>query len=165
MLTPFEPLAPSEHRLHPSSLLFNMADEVKQFAIPAAAVVFSADGWKGLLWGAGVLALGAVFAVGKYLTFRYRYGESELIIRSGLFFKQERHIPYSRIQNVDTRQNLLHRALGVQTVVLETASGGTPEAVINVLPDSAVAEMRQRVFAKPRAADAAAEVVEPPPPP
>jgi putative membrane protein len=43
-------------------------------------------------------------------------------------------------------QNVLHRALGVAEVRVETASGGEPEATMTVLPVSALAEMRQFVF-------------------
>lgn len=148
-MSPSEVSGP-DHRLHASSLLFNLTGEVKAFLLPFAALLFS-GGSQVVFWlTVPAFVIGLAVAVGRYLTFTYRYGESELIIRSGLFFKQERHIPYSRIQNIDARQNLFHRAFDVQVVVLETAAGGTPEAVISVLPDAAVTEMRRRIFAQPR---------------
>jgi putative membrane protein len=64
-----------------------------------------------------------------------------------VFFRKERHVPYSRIQNIDASQGILHRLLGVYNLTLESGSGSEPEATLNVLPDAALAEMRSRVFA------------------
>ena len=72
---------------------------------------------------------------------------SELVIRSGLVFRSERHIPYARIQNIDAVQNVLHRLLNVVEVEVETGGGETSEATMSVLPMAAFHEMRERVFA------------------
>ena len=50
-------------------------------------------------------------AVAQYLSFTYTYGHDELIVRSGILFKKERHVPYTRIQNIDANQGVLHRIL------------------------------------------------------
>jgi putative membrane protein len=107
------------------------------------------------------IVVGAVFllpsmavAILRYLTFRYRYGERDLIIRSGLLFRNERHIPYARIQNLDGVQNVLHRLAGVAEVRVDTGGGAKAEATLRVLPLSDLEEMRRRVFA-PAAADPA----------
>ena len=42
----------------------------------------------------------------------YAFADEELVVRSGLLFRNERHIRYSRIQNIETVQNPLHRAFG-----------------------------------------------------
>jgi putative membrane protein len=90
----------------------------------------------------------ALFALFRYLTYTYTYGETELVIRSGLLFRRERHIPYSRIQNIDAVQNPLHRLLRVVEVKLETGGGDKAEATMSVLPMAAFHDMRERVFAK-----------------
>ena len=41
------------------------------------------------------------FAFVRYLTYRYAYETNELVVREGLIFRKERHIPYGRIQNID----------------------------------------------------------------
>ena len=69
------------------------------------------------------------------------------MITSGLIFRNERRIPYSRIQNIDAVQNLFHRLFGVVEVRVETGGGDTPEASLRVLPRGALDEMRERVFA------------------
>jgi putative membrane protein len=67
--------------------------------------------------------------------------------RTGLLFRNERHIPYARIQNLDAVQNVLHRLLRVVEVRVETGGGQETEAALSVLPLAALEEMRRRVFA------------------
>ncbi len=140
---------PSEHRLHPLSILFNLGTQVRAFALPGLLFLFGASsagmGWDAwLLW---LLIPYALVAVLRYVTFRYAYDDAELVIRSGLLFRNERHVPYGRIQNIDAVQNLVHRAFGVVTVRLQTAGGTEPEATMSVLPLADLARMRARVFA------------------
>jgi len=150
---------PSEQRLHPATLLFELVKYLRNFALPAVFVAFGASrssegpggafgrvpaGWEFWLLLALVPALAA--SILRYLTFLLRYDASELVIRSGLFFRNERHVPYSRIQNLDAVQNVFHRLLGVVEVRVETGSGKDEEARLSVLPRAAFDEMRRRVF-------------------
>jgi putative membrane protein len=149
---------PSEHRLHPASILFNLAGQAKELLVPGLIVIFTArrgDAWQ--IWGMFLLIPYVVVAISRYLTFRYRYEEHELAMRWGLVFRKERHVPYGRIQNLDAVQNPFHRLFGVATVRLETGGGDEPEARMSVLPLDAFDEMRRRVF-EGRAAAAAAPV-------
>ena len=139
-------------RLHPASILFNLAGPLKALIVPAGIIALPTrnvgpEGFDGPWWAALALAISAVSAVVKYMTFSYEYGDTELVIRSGLFFRRERHIPYGRIQNIDGRQHLLHRLLGVQTIVIETGGGSDAEATLSVLDEGALDEMRRRVSA------------------
>ena len=100
-------------------------------------------------WEAWLLLLfvpAMVFSIVRYLTFRLRYDERELVIRTGLIFRNERHIPFSRIQNVDAIQNVFHRLFGVAEVRVETGGGKEEEAKLSVLPYAAFLDMRQHVF-------------------
>ena len=150
---------PSEQRLHWATLFFDLAKHVKQFALPAVLVIFGASqssgGPGGMFdrmpdrWEAWLLLLfvpATVVSIIRYLTFQLRYDERELVIRSGLIFRNERHIPFSRIQNVDAVQNVFHRLLGVAEVRVETGGGKEEEAKLSVLPHSTFLEMRQHVF-------------------
>jgi putative membrane protein len=140
---------PSEERLHPVSILFSFGRSLKAFALPGlVGLVIAArrpgpnvDAWMMLF-----LIPAAVVAIVRYLSFRLRYEGTELVIRSGLIFRNERHIPYARIQNLDAVQNVFHRLLRVIEVRVETGAGSEPEATISVLPASALDEMRRRVF-------------------
>jgi len=104
--------------------------------------------WARLGWLWAMVA--AVFVVGAstlgYLFYRYTLSDTEIVIRDGIFKRNERHIPFSRIQNIDLVQNPLHRALGVALVRVETGSGGAPEAEIRVLSLAAIDRMRARIF-------------------
>ncbi|HEX7087848.1 MAG TPA: PH domain-containing protein [Vicinamibacterales bacterium] len=139
---------PSERRLHPLSILFALGDQLRAFALPAIALFFTAGskGWGWEVWTLPLLIPSLVAAVLRYVSFRYRYEPGELVIRSGILFRNERHVPYARIQNLDAVQNVLHRLFGVVEVRVETGAGTEPEARMRVLPLSALQEMRAHVF-------------------
>lgn len=138
----------SERRLHPLSILFGVATQLRAFLVPGLLVLFTAGraGWGWDVWAMPLLVPYAVFTIARYVSFRYRYEPSEMVIRSGILFRNERHIPYARIQNLDAVQNVFHRLLGVVTVRVETGGGSKPEATMSVLPLAAFEEMRQRVL-------------------
>lgn len=152
---------PSEQRLHPATLLFEIAKRLKQFALPGLLVIVGMSrtsggpggsfrgvpaGWE--VWLLALFLPAVLVSIARYVSFRLRYDEHELVIRSGLIFRNERHIPYSRIQNVDAIQNLFHRLFNVVEVRLETGGGQEEEARLSVLPRAAFNEMRRRVFSE-----------------
>lgn len=144
---------PSDRRLHPLSFLFVLGAQVRSLLVPGLLFLVSASyvGWQ--VWMIPFFGIYAVVALARTLSFRYRYGEDELVVRTGFFFRNERHIPYPRIQNLDAVQNVFHRALGVAEVRLQTGGGEEPEATMKVLPLAALDEMRRRVLeARPTAA-------------
>jgi putative membrane protein len=148
-----------EQRLHPASILFAFAKSAKAFLVPGLVLMVTSnrssggpDGtfgglpvnWE--LWLMLLMIPSGVAAIVRYLSYRIRYEGTELVIRSGIIFRNERHVPYARIQNLDAVQNVLHRILGVVEVRVETGGGREPEARISVLPSAAFDEMRRRVF-------------------
>ena len=150
---------PSEQRLHPISILFAFAGSLKAFAVPGLLVLVAgrsssggADGGFGRVpanwevWMMLFLIPAALVAVARHLSFRLEYESTELVIRSGMVFRNVRHIPYSRIQNLEAVRNVFHRAFGVVEVRVENASGKETEATISVLPLAAFDEMRRRVM-------------------
>jgi putative membrane protein len=90
--------------------------------------------------------------------YRYRLGPEELVVREGVLSRTVRHVPYHRIQNINLVQNLLHRALGVYRVQLESASGDKPEAVMPALSAAAVEELQARIDAVRSPMDGAEDV-------
>ena len=164
---------PSDHRLHPTSILFAVAGSLRAFLLPAIFLVLTTgrspdappgpdgfgperwmnrwtpDGMEIANWQFWLLLLlipSTILAVARYLSFRLRYEGSELVIRSGLIFRNERHVPYARIQNLDAVRNVAHRLLGVAEVRVETGGGQAPEATIRVLHETVFEEMRRRIF-------------------
>lgn len=154
----------SEHRLHPYSIVFAFLAQVRMFILPGVFVYFGVgsrdnDWWEP--WMMLFILPSAAFAVVRYLTYRYYYEASELVVQTGLLFRKQRHIPYARIQNIDATQNVLHRLLHVVEIRIETGSGQSAEATMSVLPLTALAEMRQRVFAERTVIPADAVVEQP----
>jgi putative membrane protein len=139
----------SEYRLHPFSIVFAFLSQIRAFIVPGLLVLLGARS-RGGDWEPWMMVLvipAAIAAAVRYISYRYRYDPNEIVIRSGLVFRKERHIPYARIQNIDAVQRPLHRLLNVVEVRLETGAGQTPEATMSVLPLTAFREMRERVFA------------------
>ena len=134
--TPEPPAQQDERRLHAWSWLFVLLGSVRQFLLPLLAlVVFGGrreDGYQ-LMAAAVAVAVLALVAVWRYFTYRYRIDGDSLFIRSGLFERSLRQVPFSRIHNVELTQTLLHRAFGVAEVTLESAGGTRPEAQMRVL--------------------------------
>ena len=151
--------------LHPASLVFQLGRALGQFLVPALLVVVLGRGERFELWLAVLAVPAAAAALVRYLTYRYRLGSEELVIRQGVLRRNERHIPFERIQNIDTTRSLVHRLLGVADVTIQTASGSQAEAVMRVLSLDAVAAMRQHVFAHPTAQDATDTDIAPTAPP
>ena len=134
------------------SWLFAVAKLVGQLFVPLVALVFFGirDEWS--LWaGLGVVPLLAT-ALWRQWTYRYGFGERGLVIHEGVFFRSKRQIDYSRIENIATHQNLLHRVLDVAEVRVETSTGGSAEAAISVLGLGAIDDLRTQLFERARAA-------------
>jgi putative membrane protein len=140
----------SERRLHPVSILFGLGYRLPRILLPAVAAIIAApQRAAGVLFLAiaGVVVLIVVLSVVHYLRFTYRYDAAELVIRSGLLMRNDRRIPYARIQNLDAAQNPVHRLFDVAVVNVQTGGGAEPEASLRVLPLAALHEMRARVHA------------------
>jgi putative membrane protein len=150
----------SEQRLHPATLLFDLITHVRRFALPAVLVMFGASrsndwpmgrygymssGWE--WWLMVLLVPAALMTIARYVSFRIRYDDRELVLRSGLIFRNERHVPYARIQNLDAIQNPLHQLLHVVEVRVETGGGKEEEARLSVLSLAAFEEMKTHVLA------------------
>jgi len=131
------PAAP-DRRLHPLSWLFVLLQQLRQFLVPIVVLlVFGrggrAGGFDNELWGLVAVGVLALVSVWRYFTYRYRIGDDSLVVRSGVFERSVRQIPFARIHNVALHQSLLHRLFGVAEVRLESAGGQKPEAEMRVL--------------------------------
>ena len=142
----------SERRLHPASFLFAVGGQLRQmlqFLVPGLIVLFTTGGtenrWEGWLV-IGIVPF-AVSALVRSLSYRYTLSDDELIVRTGFFFRNVRHIPYRRIQNIEAIQNVVHRLLSVVEVRIETGAGAEDDAKMQVVPEEAYREVRDRVLA------------------
>lgn len=127
-----------DQRLHPWSWLFVLLQQLRQFLVPLVVLlVFGGrdgerDHYDNIAWLV-VMAILVGSALLRYLTYRYAIGSDGLSIRSGLFHRSRREIPFARIHNVVVHQSLLHRLFGVAELRLESAGGTKPEAQMRVL--------------------------------
>lgn len=149
---------PSERRFHPLTVLFALGGELRNFIAPILFASFTARSRGGDMqnWFLIFMIPSVLIAASRYWFSTYRYDETELVVRTGIFVKNERHIPYARIQSVDAKQNVFHRFFKVVDVKVQTGTGGEVEATLSVLPFEALEEMRLRVFEGKRAAGAVA---------
>ncbi len=146
----------SSRRLHPLSPIFLVLGALRGLLLPAGFLLFTARASTWDIWALWFSIPTALYAVFRYFTTRYAFADDELIVRTGLLFRNERHIRYARIQNIESVRNPLHRALGVAEVRVETGGGKEQEARLRVLSLEAVEEMRHHVFEGKRLAAVAA---------
>lgn len=118
----------SERRLHPLTLMLNLARQLPQAMLGLIALRFTGPDelkpWVGLFALVAVLAMFG-FEFYRWWRFSYRLGAEELRIASGVFSRNVRSIPYERIQDVNLEQGPLARILGLAKVRLETGSSGS----------------------------------------
>jgi len=138
---------PSDHRLHPSSILFALGGSLRSFLVPAVVLMLTSGrsspapsgppGWGPAAWMNRwmpgnfeianwqfwlllFLIPATIAALVRYFSFRLHYEGTELVIRSGIIFRNERHVPYARIQNLDATRNVVHRLFRVAQIRVET---------------------------------------------
>jgi len=104
----------------------------------------------------GFLALGSVVFLGivlvslvwEYVVWRrydYYFEEDSLRITHGVFRRDEREIPYRRIQNVSIEKNILQRILGIGKVDFETAGGSSTEASLKYVSVDRAGEVQRKI--------------------
>lgn len=81
----------------------------------------------------GIAVFASLLSIIQYWFFHYWLEEDRLVVKSGIFFKSLRQVPYERIQNITIERGVLHRLFNVTTLQLESASGQKPEALIRVI--------------------------------
>ena len=136
--------------LHPTTLLFNLLDVIKRFLIPGILLIYFGGGRSYELFFMIFAFPALAISIINYLHFTYRLSEHELIVKHGILNRRERHVPFHRIQNVDTRQNILHRMLKVADAIIQTASGAEPEAELKVLSFEDIEYIRKQIFTDDR---------------
>lgn len=102
------------------------------------AVIFaSLGGERFAMWGMGLqgwaVVLGVVFLIWtvlQYLRFRYYVEEGHFIIQRGVFQYKRVSVPFARIQNVNTTQNVVQRLLNTVGLKIDTAGSALKEVEI-----------------------------------
>ncbi len=122
-----------EKRLHPLTLVYRLITTLPNIAFPIVFVLYggNTEDWIYIIISIllGFFVLPGLFL--NYYYFDYSITDSEVIIRSGIFSKKERHIKIERIQNISVTQNFIHKILNIAKVQLETAGDATTEGVLD----------------------------------
>ena len=151
-------------RLDPLSIPYRIAENSTQIVGALFVGVIAGSGSGDVLEGAlifiGITLVGAVIVAGWQIAyhrrFRYELTDDTFDIHSGVFSRRDREIPYHRVQNVDVRQNIIQRLLGIAEVRLETAGGGQTEAKLEYVSRDEAERLQEEVGRRKRA-DAADE--------
>jgi len=133
-------------RLHRFSPLFTLVEVVKRTIIPLVFGVLTYEkSVKVQIAIISIVSFISLFSILQYWFYHYWIKEDKIEIKEGIFFKKNRKVPYTRIQNVNVLQNPLHRLLKLATLQLESASGGKPEAVMRVVSLDVVEQIKEKV--------------------
>lgn len=87
--------------------------------------------WLYVLRTASLCLLGPWFLVAmvplyfKYHTLRYRFDEEGIGMSWGILWRREIYLTYTRIQDIHLSRGLFERWLGLATIQVQTASGGS----------------------------------------
>ena len=138
-------------RLHPISGALKVGRGLIQGVFFGFIAGTTLVGVLGLPAGAAPLVVPALavaiggFALARYYRFTYEIEDDTLRVESGVLARQSREIPLGRIQNVDARQGILNRLLGLSVVAFETAGGATTEATLDAVDESEAERLRRLV--------------------
>lgn len=154
---------------HWSFIVLGLIRQLRGLILPLAVLLFS-RGFSGserdLVW----YGLAVVFAVFSAITSfanwwfqRFRITDREIMSRSGIIAKQERVVPFERIQTVDLDEAPLERLFRTVKVRIETAAGGQAGTDIEIpaLKRVDATELRQHLLTARQRARAGASTVIP----
>lgn len=96
----------------------------------------------------GFALIVSVSLLWEYVVWRrydYFFEDDSLRITQGVFRREEREIPYRRVQNVDIKKNIVQRVLGIAKVGFETAGGAGTEASLRYVDVDEAQEIQEKV--------------------
>ncbi len=142
----------TETKLHPTSVAVRSVSRslntgLMFFIVGLLAAPGSATGNLLLIGGmvlAGIL-VGIVYEFAYYQRFRYELTTDTFDVTSGVLARRDREVPLGRIQNVDVRQTLLSRTLGLAAVHVETAGGGQTEVTLQYVDEEDARRLRRQL--------------------
>ncbi len=124
------------HHLHPLSIVLKSLSTIGRNILLIGILYFSLfDRNIGYTALAALVILAVIVGITALVwsRFSYQIAEKEVRIKSGLLNRNNRSIPFDRIQDVSLEQKLVSRLLGLTTVRFETGSGGGEDGELNAL--------------------------------
>lgn len=140
------------NRLHPLSVPYrSISRSVNLGFLFFLLGIFASPGGAGtnVATVVGMVAVGILVAilyeVAYYRRFRYELTTDTFDVDSGVFSRRSREVPLRRIQNVDVRQNVFQRPLGIAAVHVETAGGGQTEITLQYVEEPEAKRLQRRL--------------------
>ncbi|WP_179344858.1 PH domain-containing protein [Winogradskyella ursingii] len=96
----------------------------------------------------GIVLLVFVYAVLKYLNFKFHLVGEDFHLSTGILNKDNTIIPKSKIQNVYIKQNFLQQIINVVSLKIETAGDNKSEIEINALDKPKALRLKKLLFSK-----------------
>ncbi len=94
----------------------------------------------------GLLIAMVLFKFQKLLAWfftRYWVEEDKVILTRGVFVKRRIELPFTRIQTIQIKQNLLHRLTQTCSLIMDTAGSSTPEFEVEAIKLTTALELEQ----------------------
>ncbi len=140
-------------RMSPRFIVVGTVRQLRGLVIPAALILFTGGVGQGrsqLIYigiALAITAFAAVTSLVEWWNFRYALTEREFVVRSGIVQKQERVVPYGRIQAINLDEAPLERLVGIVRVKVETAAGGTADIDVRAIERDAAPRLREALAA------------------
>lgn len=126
-------------RAHPAFAIVELGGTLRSLIFPAFIILgprINDPTSRGFLAGLGILLgivlISAILLFVQWRNYRYALTDTHLLVRHGLISKEERSIPYERIQAVNIQETPIYRLLGLARLKVETASGGTAQSEVDI---------------------------------
>lgn len=133
-------------RLDARMLLVHPVREIGRFLPVLIGLVFvgRTTGGGAIPWELLGIVLPVALGLVRYLTTTFRIGAGRVELRRGLLNRQLLSTPLDRVRTVDFEASLVHRLLGLQTVVIGTgrAAGDEDELKLDGLPTERARQVR-----------------------
>ncbi len=135
--------------------VFNAARQLGVNGLPAIAVVFtafaSASNERKVLILSGLLAFVAIAILSSilhWLRFRFCITQDRVLVRSGVFRREELSVDFGRIQNVNIREPFYMRPFGLALLSIDTAGSSKKEIILGGIPKPLAIHLRNAMLAK-----------------
>ncbi|MDF7626765.1 PH domain-containing protein [Lactobacillaceae bacterium L1_55_11] len=150
---------PAKH-LSPFALVFELGKLIKGSWPALFAFVIGARRAQGnFFWIliAGIVLVTVLTLVSYWMT-TYQILDRELILRKGIINRQERHVPYDRIQNLERRQWFFLEPFKLESLSIDTGASDVKKSalVLSAVPESVaetIEKLRHQVLTDEKSTD------------
>lgn len=138
---------PLEKKLHPLTLFYRLIKSLPGIAFPVLAA-FQFGGFENWTFIIIIIVAGFLsvpFSLLHYFNYFYSITDRDFIIRSGVFQKNIRTIPLSKIQNITYEQTFLQKLLKITKLQIETAGDAKTEGMLEFISLTEAEEIKKSI--------------------